>query len=288
MTNEIISGFDSGRTGDLILVNSPMRDYDQRSKDDYEVLPPLGLGYIATTSGHDGHNVGLIDAEHQGMGLQRLIDTVNSVNPRYVGINVLTPTRTIALSIAKGLNQDVDLIVGGAQASAMPKETLLEFTAFHPKTLLVTQEGELPVTALLNGVPKELVPNLFWVDGRGIIRENQTEVLLDLDSISILNRDFLINDPSKDKRTGLIESKVITSRGCPFNCSTCAGAREVNVTNSSLRNRAPQKIAEEISDLVKNYGCESIRFVDDIFIASEARSRSILDAIHKAGADSII
>lgn len=145
MTSEIISGFDSTKTGDLILVNSPMRDYSQRPKDDYEVLPPLGLGYIATKANKDSYNVGLIDAEHQGIGLQKLIDTVNSANPRYVGINVLTPTRTIALRIVNGLNQDINLLIGGAQTSAMPRETLLEFTTVHPKTLLISQEGELPM-----------------------------------------------------------------------------------------------------------------------------------------------
>lgn len=284
MTSEIISGIDPTRSEDLILVNSPMRDYDQRPKDDYEVLPPLGLGYIATKAQIGGHNIGVIDAEYQGMGLKRLIDSINFVKPRFVGLNVLTPTRTIALDVAKGLNQDISLLVGGAQASGMPRETLLEFSAIHPKTLLVSQEGEIPTTALLNGVPKEFVPNLFWIDEHGMVRENRTEVLMDLDSIPILNRSFLANDPSRDKRTGLIESRVITSRGCPFNCSTCAGAREVNITNASLRNRNPQKIAEEISDLVKNYGCGSIRFVDDIFVASEARSRSVLDAAYNAGA----
>jgi radical SAM superfamily enzyme YgiQ (UPF0313 family) len=288
MTSEIISGFVPERTGDLILVNSPMRDYDQRPKDDYEVLPPLGLGYIATGAHMDGHNVGILDAEHQGIGLRVLTDKLNKISPRIVGLNVLTPTRTVALNIAKGLNQDINLLIGGAQASAMPKETLLEFSSIHSKTLLISQEGELPVEALLNGIPKELIPNLFWIDDKGVIRENQTEVLMDLDSLPILDRSFLVNDPSKDKRTGLIESRVITSRGCPFNCSTCAGAREVNITNANLRNRKPQNIAEEIHDLVNNYGCGSIRFVDDIFIASEKRSRSILDAVASAGVNRFV
>lgn len=288
MSSEIITGFDTGRNGDLILVNSPMRDYGLRPKDDYEVLPPLGLGYIATKANQDGYNVGLLDSEHQGTGLRKLIDILNEVHPRYVGINVLTPTRTVALEITRGLDWDINLVVGGAHASAMPEKTLLEFSNLHHRTVLISQEGELPVSALLNGVPKELVPNLFWIDDSGVMRKNKVEVSSDLDLIPILNRAFLANDPSRDRRTRLIESKVITSRGCPFNCSTCAGAREVNKTNALLRNRSPQKIAEEIRDLVEGYGCQSIRFVDDIFISSEKRSRSILDAIHNIGVNSLI
>ena len=60
MAKEVVSGYDFTRNGDLILVNSPIRDYSKRPKDDYEVLPPLGLGYIATQVAYEGHNVGLI------------------------------------------------------------------------------------------------------------------------------------------------------------------------------------------------------------------------------------
>lgn len=161
MSKEIISGLDPARSPDLILVNSPLRDYELRAKDDYEVLPPMGLGYIATQAFSEGHNVGLIDAEHHGVEQSRLADTVNSLHPRLAGINVLTPNRTQALKFAEQLEPEIPLIIGGAHANAMIEKTLREFTAVHPKVILARGEAELAVAAILDGRNPHNIPGIF-------------------------------------------------------------------------------------------------------------------------------
>jgi len=128
MNKEIISGFNPTRLIDLVLVNSPLRDYGERKKEDYEVLPPLGLAYIATQASYKGHNVGLIDAEHHGVEQSILAETVNNLHPRVAGINVLTPNRIQALKFAEQLDPEILLIIGGAHASKLIERTLKEFT----------------------------------------------------------------------------------------------------------------------------------------------------------------
>jgi radical SAM superfamily enzyme YgiQ (UPF0313 family) len=278
---EIISGLNPLNISDLILVNSPLRDYGQRAKDDYEVLPPMGLAYIATHAAQHGHNVGLIDAEHHGLEQARLASMVNDLNPRYVGINVFTPTRTQALHFAEQLAPDLPLVIGGPHATTLTERTLREFSAVHNKVVLIRSEAEIAVTALLDGKRAEQIPGAFWLENGCLYFTPGLSVPNSLDELPQLDRKFLANDPSVDRHTGRIESRVLTSRGCPFNCTICAGAREV--LNLPVRNRSAKNVAQEIQGLVTDDNVQSIRFVDDLFIASEKRVRSILDAINTVG-----
>jgi len=285
MTKEFVAGFDSRRNGDLILVNSPLRDYDKRPKDNYEVLPPLGLGYIATQANYEGHNVGLIDAEHYGIEQSRLASIVNDLNPRYVGINVFTPNRLQSLLFAKRLTPNIPLIIGGPHATTLPVKTLHEFFIVHEKVILIRGEAELAVTRLLDNQDVHAIPGIFWLEKENLRFTSGLSTPNNLNELPQLNRKFLANDPSIDYHTGKVESRVITSRGCPFNCSFCSGAREV--LNLPIRKRYVDNVAQEIYGLVMDSNVQSIRFIDDLFISSEKRVVSILDAIRNLGVSNL-
>jgi len=281
MNTETISGLDEERTPDLILVNSPLRNYDERPRDNFEVLPPFGLGYIATQSWSEGHNVGLIDAEHHGIGPSRLAEAVNVLNPRFAGINVLTPSRKQALKFARKLNKNIPLLIGGAHASAMIKRTLKEFTDVHSKVILIPGEAELAVVAFLDGQNPHEIPGAFWLDNEELKWQGDPLLSNDLNKLPFLNREFLANDPSMDSHTGKIESRILTSRGCPFNCSFCSGARDS--LGTPVRHRNPSNVAKEISKLTEGNAIESTRFIDDLLISSRKRIKSILEAMDNAG-----
>ena len=284
MQIEKVSGLKQSSNADLILVNSPLRDYDIRPKDDYEVLPPLGLAYIATQAASEGHNIGLVDAEHFGMGQSKLANIVNALNPRYAGINVLTPTRPQALSFAESLNPDIPLIIGASHATALTEKTLREFASVHRKVILIRSEAELAVTAILDGQDVHNIPGTFWLEGEEIKYTPGLSVPNDLDELPLLDRKFLANDPSIDHHTGKPESKVLTSRGCPFDCTFCAGAR--SSLNLKVRNRGAESVAGEIQGLLVDSGIQSVRFVDDLFISSEKRAKSVLDTLRNTVGDS--
>lgn len=282
---EIISGLNPLSNTDLVLINSPLRDYGKRPKDDYEVLPPLGLAYIATHAAHHGHNVGLIDAEHHGLEQAILATMVNDLHPRYVGINVFTPTRTQALRFAEQLAPDLPLVIGGPHATTLTERTLREFSAVHNKVILIRSEAEIAVTALLDGQKAEQIPGAFWLENGRLSFTPGLSIPNNLDKLPQLDRKFLANDPSVDRHTGRIESRVLTSRGCPFNCTICAGAREV--LDLPVRNRSAKNVAQEIQGLVIDEHVQAIRFVDDLFIASEKRVKSILDAMNTVGVSNL-
>lgn len=270
MQIENVSGLIKSRNPDLVLVNSPLRDYDLRRKDDYEVLPPMGLGYIATNAANKGHNIGLVDAEHHGLGQSTIANIVNALNPRYTGINVLTPTRLQALTFAEKLNPDIPLIIGGSHATALTERTLKEFSAVHKKVILIRSEAELAVSAILDGQNIHTIPGVFWLEGEQLKYVPGLSVPGNLDKLPLLNREFLANDPSIDHHTGKPESRVLTSRGCPFDCTFCAGAK--SALGLKVRNRGVESVAQEIQGLFVDNNVQSVRFVDDLFISSEKKS----------------
>lgn len=84
---------------DLLLVNTPQFDYSVVPFRSYASLPPLGLAYIATWLISRGFSVELLDGEYRGLSPKAIAGIANEKKPRFLGINLLTPTYHIAASI---------------------------------------------------------------------------------------------------------------------------------------------------------------------------------------------
>jgi radical SAM superfamily enzyme YgiQ (UPF0313 family) len=69
---------------------------------------------------------------------------------------------------------------------------------------------------------------------------------------------------------------VMTSRGCPFNCTFCA--TPVN-WGRRVRMRSPENVVREIEGLVDRYGVRIIFFYDDTFNADPRRVEAICDLL---------
>lgn len=88
---ELVAGADLSRGLDALFVNAPLRDYSQRPRVNDFTLPVLGMGYIATYAADQGFNVGVLDAEAHGLGIDHTISIVNDVAPRWAGFNLPHP-----------------------------------------------------------------------------------------------------------------------------------------------------------------------------------------------------
>jgi anaerobic magnesium-protoporphyrin IX monomethyl ester cyclase len=63
------------------------------------------------------------------------------------------------------------------------------------------------------------------------------------------------------ERYGYFSLNIATTRGCPFKCNWCAKPIYGNRYNS----RSPQKVAEEITYLINNFGVNHFWMCDDIY-----------------------
>ncbi len=284
----MIEGLNSDQAVDALLINSPLKNYDQQRRLNNTTLPVLGLGYIATYLDSRGFNVGVIDAEARGLGLEEIVRLVSTARPRWVGMNLLAPTYQLSTEILAALGTDYKVMLGGHLARPLAQRIL--GNAKIPRIdALVLGEGELRSAALLSEVRhRETLPGILWREECGnTIRvsdgSDSTAMWLapDIDMLPLLDRKFLAVDPFI-AGDGQMESNMIGSRGCPYNCSFCSAAVSVN-PDITIRTRSPEGILTEMAALHADYDVTAYRFVDDLFLANPPFMRECLASFERAG-----
>lgn len=279
---EHVAGADLTRPLDALFINAPLRDYSLRPRVNDFTLPVLGMGYIATFAAHDGFNVGVIDAEALGLGVEETARIANNLRPRWVGFNLLAPTYEISAQVAAGLDPAIKIMVGGHQAKAMPAETLTD-PRFARIEALVIGEGETRVVELLkDSRSRSELPGVMWLDpilktpvtGGGMGTTHH--LAPSIDELPFVDRRFLADDPYRAP-DGRIEANMVGARGCPYDCSFCGAAVSAN-PEITIRTRAPENLISEMHELHTRYGVTAFRFVDDLFLGYERFIRKCMAA----------
>ncbi len=278
----VIVGHEPIKILDAVFINSPLKDYDHTPKRNEFTLPVLGLGYIATCALKSGFNVGVLDTEALGLGVTKIARMVNQAKPRWVGLNLLAPTYRNSVQILRRISPEIQVMVGGHQAKAMPREIIAD-QQIPRIDAMVLGEGEVRVERLLESVEERAhLTNVLWRSSNGELRQGEApsqrekaqQLSPSIDDIPVINRKFLIQDPFKAE-DGRTEANLIGSRGCPYNCSFCGAAKSVN-PNVSIRTRSPDNILLEMEALSSGFGVNAFRFVDDLFLAQPGFMRRCL------------
>lgn len=283
--SQYISGLkDRNSRPDLLLVNSPINDYTDVSRPDTEQLPAFGLAHIATECEEAGFNVGVIDAESHALSPETTAAIINEAKPKFVGINMLTPTFPLAKRIISATSPEVPVVAGGAHAKAMPERILRDPDIGSRITTLALEDGEYIMRGLLQGVSPEQMGGVAYIDPKsGDFVEVRHDidnkwVPKDLDSMFFANRKFLPKDPFESQ--GKLETNMVGSRGCPFDCTFCAGAREQLLFG--VRNRSPHSLIEEMTEL-REGEVNAVRFIDDLFLANKKRMNGFFSEMIETG-----
>ncbi|MQA16508.1 MAG: radical SAM protein [Pseudonocardiaceae bacterium] len=266
----LITGADLGRRIDALFVNAPLRDYAQRPRVNDFTLPVLGMGYLATYAASRGFNVGVLDAEAHGLGIDRTARIINDAAPRWAGFNLLAPTYESSARIATSLDPGIKIMLGGHQAKAMPTEILTD-PRISRCAALVLGEGETRVAELLtDDRARAGLPGVMWLDpimttpvaggGSG----NSHHLAPDINGLPFVDRGYLAQDPHCE--AGRLEANMVGARGCPYNCSFCGAAVSAN-PDITIRTRDPYNIVAEMQQL-REIGVTAFRFVDDLFLGA--------------------
>ncbi|MBU1125519.1 MAG: B12-binding domain-containing radical SAM protein, partial [Candidatus Omnitrophica bacterium] len=70
-------------------------------------------------------------------------------------------------------------------------------------------------------------------------------------------------------------TNMVTSRGCPFDCSFCSK----NVFGSYYRTQSPRRTVNEIKELIAQYRIREVAFSDDIFTVDRRRIVALCDLL---------
>ncbi|MFJ5121886.1 B12-binding domain-containing radical SAM protein [Kitasatospora sp. NPDC088548] len=285
---DLIAGADRGRILDALFVNAPLRDYDKRPRVNDYTLPVLGMAYIATYAKQQGFNVGVLDAEAHGLGIQRTAEIINTLRPRWAAFNLLAPTYSISARIADLLDPHIMLMAGGHHAKAAPVDVLND-PRFRNLAALVIGEGETRVAQLLADHRRRAdLPKVMWRDRMldrivtGIHRGNPDQWLSpDIDALPFVGREFLPQDPYL-AGDGRREANLVCSRGCPYECTFCGAAASKN-PEVRIRARDPFNIIAEMEQLRADHGVTAFRAVDDLFLGARRVIHPMTKAFTSAG-----
>ena len=256
---------------------------------------PLGLAYIAAVLRQEGHKVLIIDAPAEGRSMQawnesvctiglpwRIIrDRINGYNPDVVGVSCAFSSRFMnALKVtqyAKQVIPDVVTVMGGIHPTILPDETLK-----HPSVdFVILGEGEETIVKLLDGKSNpEKIDGLAWQQNGDIHLNPKTQFIEDLDKLPFPARDLLpmeqyrctYREPrwetGKESVSNPDRNTIITSRGCPFDCTFCS----IHASwGYKWRARSPEDVVEELREMIDVYGLKQMSFEDDNLLYSRKR-----------------
>ncbi len=257
--------------------------------------PPLGLAYIAGFLRDAGHRVVVHDMRHSPLDRERFGAVLRDFAPDVLGMGLYTVTVPVAeeiSDIARGLNPDVCVVVGGPHPAGAPEEC-----ARNPHfDLSAVGEGEVMmlelVEALEAGGGNDRLATVAGLWFTADPRDPESELIKapprgwidDLDALPWPARDLL--PPLDSYKMTMFQYRewpattIYTSRGCPYSCIFCE-RREI--LGNKFRVHSPQYVVDEIEHLQVDYGIKEIFFYDDTFTLDARRVRAICDEILRRG-----
>ena len=152
----------------------------------------------------------------------------------------------------------------------------------------VLGEPEEPVrdvwVALAEGRDLEEVDGLACRDDSGAVLTTFPARYPDLDTLPFPDRDsFDMESTIQDTYFARRAADLLSSRGCPFNCTYCFGAqgsrRNEFQTGRYYRAASPERVVEEVELLYRKWGVRGIKFQDTEFCVSKVRIRRICELL---------
>lgn len=267
-----------------VMLVKPKIKFDDRGN----VLPPLGLAYLAAVLEKNGYDVRIIDAPALDISAKNFKRILLSENPDIVGISCNTPEVFSAFEYAdlvKEILPKSTVILGGPHPSALPKETLFENKNID---FVIIGEGEKNIISVVRAIENE--SSLKHI--RGIAYRSEDQIVItppsipveDIDTLPIPAYHLLPIDKYVFRQKGWGDIKhaiIITTRGCPYSCTYCSHA----VFGRKIRMRSSENVLDEIEYLYNNFGVRSLVFVDDTFTIDRNRVKKICEGIAEKALD---
>ncbi len=272
----------------ILLIDPPFELFQQIKRGFF----PMGLVCLASAVRQRGHDVQIFDGEKGDevkivnyLGAKKsyqlyldALDTpehpawkkieqlIRDQEPQLLGLSCSTvkfdSTLRIA-EIAKKINPDLPVVMGGVHPTVMPEQALkpglIDF--------VIRGEGETTFTELVDAISGQgdfgKIDGLSYIKDGKIIHNKKRDYIINLDSLPQLDRSLLADVSQYDSEDmGL----MMGSRGCPFECTYCASN---NMWSRRVRYRSADNILAEMQAVHKKYGTTQFSFEDDSFTSNK-------------------
>ncbi|NOZ88223.1 MAG: radical SAM protein [Deltaproteobacteria bacterium] len=249
--------------------------------EEFGIHPPLGLAIAAAAARSDGHEVKIIDAYAERLGADQVAKRAGLFNPDLLALRIHSTYRfwqdiEFIRSIKSRLG--VPVLAGGYHISRYPKESMqrpeIDF-AFQGHVGPDFSELLLHLSKDPLSPPPEKIKGVVFRDKNGdIVSRPPRSGPKNLDELPFPARDLLKNEKYYQFITQRKPfTAMVTSQGCPYNCTFCVMGRE------QYRERSVQNVMAEIDECVQKYGIREIDFFDPTFTANKRRTRELCEAL---------
>jgi anaerobic magnesium-protoporphyrin IX monomethyl ester cyclase len=264
----------------VLLVDPYMSRSDPMERKFVELYPSLGLLTLGAYLREHGAEVSMVDLTF-ARDLSPLSRALRAHRPHMVGVHTKTLTFERSVEVARKAHAAGAFTIAGGPDSATRVETYLDagFDAVVPA------EGELTLLEMARqiaaGRPVGAVPGVVVRHEGKLVRGAHRPFLKDLDALPLPAWDLV--DMGRylgewEKRTGERRAAVLTSRGCPFDCSWCSKP----TFGRTFRQQSPARVVEELTALKERYHVDYVRFCDDVFGISRPWIDELVDRMTRA------
>ena len=235
--------------------------------------------------------VEVLDAYVDGLSLDAFTEIVAEKRPGVVGITVMmdqfAEAGHLAAQAAKRGYPETKVVLGGVHVTVDPDEVmrdkLIDYAvrgegefAFRQLLLFLQGKGTFPQ----RGVCRQ--------NGTDYVRAERAELIEDLDALKFPAY-RLIDYPrytrlaprrSVDSPRRLPYARIMTSRGCPYQCAFC---QVEHISGRTFRRRGADNVLDEIAWLKEEYGIQSLIVDDDNLFSHRGHAVSLFQGMIDRG-----
>lgn len=221
-------------------------------------MPRLGLPLLGALLKEKGYHVEIFMGKRKNIPRQPLLEA------DLVGISTTTSTCYEAYRISTYLrNRQIPVVIGGIHATFLPDE------AMQYADYVVRGEAEYSFLELVKAMKEnrlpEGVPGVSYWFNQQVYHNEGNNCWADVNTLPPPDLSLIRNYQDRNIRT----YPVITSRGCPHDCSFCS-------VTSMFGQRFRYKENEQVLQELSRYQGGNVFFVDDNFAAHKKHTKELL------------
>lgn len=243
---------------------------------DGAVAPPVELARLAAIARLHHHDVTLIDCAIED-GIRRVVNQVQRLRPHLLVVCATPGASPFAKQLANVVRQRTHTVGIGPFFSLMGAEALKAAPAVNA---VLVGEIEKPFVHVMNQVQvKHRIVGCggaIWRNNGRICHGKPERPIDDIDALPMPARDLLRKQAYLSPETHRPYTVVATGRGCPHQCSFCAGAAQYG---PRVRHHSVSYIATELAHVVDDCGIDDVAFTDPGFTHERDYAMELCDAI---------
>lgn len=260
----------------------------------YRAMYPSGILFLVAYLRQHGITCEIIDSAlsrkriPEGAREELVIQAIQARKPNFVCFSASHIELAEVVRINNKIRETdaaVKTIVGGSQPTYRPDDFLSNGFDF-----VCIGEGEKTLFDFVMETRKaqpdwSTVDGLIWKEENRIIQNSPRELMpeAEINNLPLPAYD-LVDKRYFDVNTGLIRglplrgAMLLTTRGCPFNCSFCGCNL---IFGRRLRFKSLEKIEDEIVYLKNTFQIEGLWIIDDTFTINREHVRGVSDILKR-------